>query len=1238
VLAAVAFVLLIGVTVQKIFDSTLFRRAAVRWIETAAADRGLDLEIGRAEWDILPPRTVMHDVTLAGPGVRAQIDRLEADLARVRVARRTLELGTVAAGGVTVRLTDIPRSESEPGSSLIRVAIRHLDLSDVTFEGRNLPGRLEVDLEGLDIAWTKEDEVPSGFIAIERAAVAVPGLNPFTFALQTRIEIDDGIRFPNWKIDGDGLRIGGSGRIAEGSVRLDLSADIDLTDLDRVVRTNGLLQGDITVSARIDTGAEALVQAQLSSPGLSAAGFPVEDVRASLSVENDSVSGVLETARFNGGELSGRYRLAHFSGPTRPHSVRATGRGVSLNRLLADIGVPTAGLDAAMDVNVELDWNGRSINRGGGGFAVAEFTPAGGSVPLEGRLDIELTHDGLLQFAADDLAIGASVVDWQGPLTLGSWEPNWSIRASPARLSEVLTLVNGFVGQEVLPPWVDGSGDLQVTMSGPWQRLVIGAQLDARPLTLLPIVFDQVVTEATIRESKLQLGPTRFRIDDGNGEIDGTLTWDRSAYPNQLDLGIRGFRIPISTIARWLGVEGQAEGVVSFTGGLRGPLQSPRGSWAVGFDGARLIGQDLGGGTATLDLADGRFDGRGLTFENGLEGTAWWDVAGGVTGGRFLWPQMPLLAAGDTATRLLGDSADLDLTFELPRDGPATGRLVAVGPETLFEVDATDASVRIFGEAADSATVDATLRRVPSGGLRGDGFLRLAAADRLVAHLFPDSEIPIEGTGGASFEVDWPPDELPTVAGTVGDLDLQLENSRIRLLEPSSFRLSPDGAAFEGLHVGVRDEDLFARLAITTGGELSGNVAGTLDALLLRFLIPEWEPAGRATGVVEILGTADGPKFEGVAEINQGSFRLPGSQTILSGVNGTILLSADEVVLDGVDFRFLQGRGRATGRIGQRDGAIDLSLDGTAEGMRYTVLPDLTAGVSGSWRLVGPVDALELSGDITVDEMGLRSKEDIATLLLKWFGEDKPPPADAGGIQLDLRVAADETIELRNPSLRLVGSAALDVSGTTNRPGLVGTIEFNEGGGVTLQTLRYEVERASFTFSDPDLIDPFIDIKMRTWIQNYDISLRISGTQDRLVPSVSSNPPLTEDQIFGLMAVGRRTESVGGTGAMGVFFATSILSGQLASELDRRAGFSLPVDQVRVDPFAETDSSDTGGARVTLVKQINKSWTVTVQSNLSGARDPVFVSRWYIAPGIFVEASRDIEGSYGLDLFLRRPY
>jgi autotransporter translocation and assembly factor TamB len=188
-----------------------------------------------------------------------------------------------------------------------------------------------------------------------------------------------------------------------------------------------------------------------------------------------------------------------------------------------------------------------------------------------------------------------------------------------------------------------------------------------------------------------------------------------------------------------------------------------------------------------------------------------------------------------------------------------------------------------------------------------------------------------------------------------------------------------------------------------------------------------------------------------------------------------------------------------------------------------------------------------------------------------------------------------------------------------------------------LQTLRYEIERATLTFSDPQAIEPFIDIQARTFVQNYDITLRLTGTPQRLTPSVSSNPPLPEDEIYGLMAVGYRSDAAT-AGAMGIGLASSILSQQLTAELDRRAGLTLPVDQVRVDPFAETSTGEPGAARVTVVKQLNPAWTVTVQSNLSGEREEVIVSRWYIAPGIFFEASRDLDGTYGVDLKLRRQY
>jgi translocation and assembly module TamB len=303
--------------------------------------------------------------------------------------------------------------------------------------------------------------------------------------------------------------------------------------------------------------------------------------------------------------------------------------------------------------------------------------------------------------------------------------------------------------------------------------------------------------------------------------------------------------------------------------------------------------------------------------------------------------------------------------------------------------------------------------------------------------------------------------------------------------------------------------------------------------------------------------------------------------------------------------------------------------------LRYTVLPGLVAALSGSWRLIGPTNGLELSGDITVDRASLQRKDDLANIMLDWFG-DEPSPPGSGGIRLDLHVEADQSIEIRNPSVRLVGSASLDISGSTEQPGLVGKMEFEEGGELTLQTVRYELEHGRLTFADPERIDPFVEIQARTRVQNYEITVRLTGTADRLIPSVSSNPPLPEEEVYSLLAMGYRSDMLG-SGAMGVGFASSIISRELTSELDRRAGLVLPVDQVRVDPFTET-TTGSPAARVTVVQQLSPVWTVVLQSNLSAQRQEVVVSRWYLSPGLFVEASRDIDGTYGVDLKLRKQY
>jgi autotransporter translocation and assembly factor TamB len=797
-------------------------------------------------------------------------------------------------------------------------------------------------------------------------------------------------------------------------------------------------------------------------------------------------------------------------------------------------------------------------------------------------------------------------------------------------------MVNAWVGSTVLPDGLAGTGELQVDLSGPFSELSVNARVDAEPLILDSIRFDHLVADTVIGGSTLRVGSARFQIADGFGEVEGGMTWGAQAGDDQIDLELRGRRIPLDSVASWIDLEQWVDsGTISFSGALDGPVASPTGSWQLSIEDLVLAGLDIGTASTTIDLDRGRFSCSDLSCDRGLEGSLFWNVHDEEVGGSLSWAKMPLASLGDEVRLLAGETADVSLDFHLPFGQRPTTVLRAESEHARLDIQGETGAVKIDAAIYGALEINADLYRNEEGWLSGNGALKVTSANELLAHLAPEAGVPLSGTAGASFTVDWKDEPLPRINGRLESLDLELEKQAIDLLQPARFSLSGDGFVVPGLQVRARDDDLFVRWEIDPDRQLRGNVSGTMDALLLRFLMPDWEPAGRATGIVELLGTIDEPLFEGIADIHKGSFRLPGTRTILSQVEGTVLLSSGDVQLEGMDFRLMGGRGRASGRIREKDDTIVLALDGTASGVRFEVLPDLDARLSGNWRLNGPVDDLLLSGDITVDRMSLTTKEDVASILLGWL-ESSGRGSTTGGLNLALRVDAEESLELRNPFVRLTGSASLEVTGTSNSPGLVGQVEMLEGGEATLLGNRYEIERGSLNFSNPTAVEPFIELQAATWIQEYQITVQISGTIDNFVTTAVSTPPLSTPDLYSLLGVGYTGRGYG-SGAVGLGLASSILSNELTSVLSQRAQLALPVDQVRVDPFA-ADSTGNPTARLSLIKQITPSWTVILQTTLSGDREQVVISRWYLAPGFFLEAGQHEDRSLSLDLKMRRPY
>jgi len=1233
-LAAIALLLVAVVGVRLAVETKTIRHFVKRRIEVAVG-RAVDgrLSIGSLAWGYWPPTVRCGDVELDVASLHLQAESVAADLARFRVARRTVELGTVVVDGVVVEIRHIPESRSRSGDSWVKVRVRHLDLRRLELAEGTLPGGTSVSLKDISAAWATDSGTPRGFLRIRDAGIDVPGLEPITTSFQARFILGETLELPRLRAENPSFRLTGEASLsAAGEPRLDVEGEIELQELDRVVHAGGVLDGRCRLSLKYDPTLEDAVSTIVSIPHAVAAGFPLDDVRGRITLRDGRLSGNLEHSVFHHGILRGSYTVDRLA-PPFAHRVELAADGIDVASLLTNIRVPPAGISAAADVNVDVSWNGRSIKRGEG-QGTAKLSPVDGAVPSAGDVTLRLTPDSLLHFAATGLQMGSSIVSWQGPLRIGTWEPAWSIDAVPAHLPEILPMINTWVGSEVLPSQIEGSGNLHVDLAGPWRQLHVGLRLDANPIAYPPIRLDRLVAEAVIENSTLTVRRALYRIGDGSGDIDGHLSWGAGAESG-FNLGIRGQAIPLDQVAQWVGGAG-LHGLGAFAGHLHGPLNQPRGSWALAIRDPSFMGQALGDGAATVELADGAFTVRGAEFVGGLRGGARWQVFDGMLETDLVWEGMPLDALGTQTVDLLGAQADVSTSFQWPFGGRLSGRLEIRNAEAKMVATADTDIVRVEGHLADAVAAVLDLARRPDGTLEGEGELWLVSAGDLLHRLSPAAQVPLEGSGHARFAVSWPEGRWPSIAGQLETLEMALGDRPVLLIEPADFSASvEDGLRVNGLYLSLLGDEVSSRFSFASDGTLKGNVSGILDALLLRLVAPEWEPAGRVTGVVEMFGTLQQPRLDGIAEVHGGSFRLPGSQTVVSGIDGTIVLSADEMILEGMGFRFMNGTGRGGGRIRLVDGTVELALRGAMDGLAFALVDGLQPRVSGNWRLQGPVDDLELSGEITVDRAALRRKDELTTILYDWFG-GPPRPVTGGSLKLNLRVAADGTLEASTPFLRVNGSAQLAIGGTAARPGLVGKLEFLEGGDFTFQGVRYELDRATVTFSDPIRIDPIVDMEARAWVQNYQITVRLTGTADRLTPVLTSDPPLPEPEIISLLAMGSRNEQFG-TGAIGVGVASSILTRQLNIELEKRARSLLALDQVRVDPFTES-STGNPTARVTVVKQLSPTWTVMLQSNLSTNRQEVIVSRWFLRPGLFLEATRDVDGTLSLDIKQRRRY
>lgn len=1230
---ALAWVLLLGVA------GWIFRQPGVRGWTAARLSAQLAFALGQPvdvadiEVTLYPPRAVLHDVrlgSLADPLLHVRL--VEVGLGRVLVAERELVINQLRLTGVRVRAEELPRLPAGGGEAAwVRVVVRQLELTDARIDSLALGEGVSLAARDIEVRWMGSRRTPLEAVVLHAGSMslAAPGIERIEARVDARGRMTpQGFEVARLVASGGWGRLEAKGELAGRTLRAEGRADLALAELDRLLHVGAGLTGAVQLTGSATVSAEGfVVDARVISPRLEVVGFVVEDVEAETHITSEGLEASLGRGTFAGGAVEGSYSLEGFRPPWR-HRVAARGTAVDLATFLRTIEVEPAGLAAECALTANLSWDGERIGEGSG-TAVVDMRPRPGDVPAAGRVLLRLARDGALHFSTAAVTVAGANAQWEGGLTLGSWVPTWSVRGDHVPLAAVATLLRGWVGEDVLPAGLHGEAVFDVRLRGPFDDPTVVGDVAVAPVALGPIETDGVAGSFRLARGVLEVSDTTVAVGGGTTTVAGVF---RYGSDEGLALSLSGEGIPIDRVAAWGGVRAPLAGRVAVRGTIGGTLASPQVDASLRLRGVAVAGLHLGNGSAAVTLREGVVT--VADFEvGGLRASTRVDLQGRRAKLDATLKSLGLDAVSPPLARLAGGALDCELHGEFPFDQPG-GRLEVNsrgGATGFVELDPRGLSVAIA--RPDVWSLAANLSRARQG-YAGDFSFQVQSLQRLMVDL-TEENLPVEGRVEGSGRITLFPRQPPRLEGTITRFDLEVEGESAALSQPAAFTVTGGEINVPGLLFNGGTARLFVRGGRRDNGELHGNVSGELPAALLAVLWPESRPSGRVELLGAILGTDREPSFEGVARVFDGSLRVPGLAAPLTRINGVIEFVPEALRLHDVDFAYSGGRGRARGRIAlDPDVELDLGLD--ISDVRFVLAAALAPSLRGEIRLVGPVDGLMATGELEVQPTVYRRDLDLQRLVLEQFlSPVRATPTSEGAVRLNIEVLIPGTLEVETALARLTLKGDLRVVGTSAQPGVLGRVEVLPGGELTLGVNRYELDRGTVSFSNPDRIEPFLDVHGRTAVDSIDVSVSLQGTLDHLASSFSSNPPLAEMDILSLLALGTPS-GVGGETSAGAL-ATSFLSDQIAGTVARRARTLLDVDQLRLDPYLVSETN-TPAARVTVVKRISQDWTVTYSTNLASNRDDLVKSRWRVSPGVFFEVNRDSDGSYWAEIKWQRRY
>lgn len=447
--------------------------------------------------------------------------------------------------------------------------------------------------------------------------------------------------------------------------------------------------------------------------------------------------------------------------------------------------------------------------------------------------------------------------------------------------------------------------------------------------------------------------------------------------------------------------------------------------------------------------------------------------------------------------------------------------------------------------------------------------------------------------------------------------DLMIRRGALSMSSPNPIDLHFKNGVMNTSNFLIQGDSSFLKLTSedSTQNNLNIQLNSKLDMALLTLFTPFLaDLRGALSSSIQLTGPAAKPNLKGSAFIEKGFVRLKNFPHPFEEIRADLLLSQDVLNINSLRSEFASGIVTGDGRIqfvGMKHVPID--IHGQFQKVSLNVPDGVRSRGSGSVQVKGDYFPYTLaiqydvnSGDFT------REFEETAdanvtvlpsTYLPKFVAQDGFQPV-VFNIDMQLR----NPISVKNSQIDALMTGQLKIQGTPDAPKLTGQLAAQRGGKLFFRGNTFDilVTNVEYNYTPPE--NPKLYVNAQTRVtenpadrnsrpQSYDIDLIAQGPAKDPKLTMTSQPPLSQQQIVSLLALGVTSsgESTGGlndeNNSQGsIRIGSALIEKPLGKEIKNRLGLDFSI--------SSNNSTTDNSQKVTLSKQLTPKVTASASRSV----------------------------------------